>query len=563
MESDELRDIIRKYAVKNALEYGEAQKDAVVGSVFGEHPELKQQAQDVLQAADSVITAINAKDEDELQEMAAGYAYENGNTDETDPLPDLDDAEDGEVVVRFAPNPNGPPTLGSSRGMVINGELRDKYDGTLVLRFDDTDPRTKRPLKTQEYDAYEMYIEDYQWLGYEPDRVVKSSEQFDTYIRYADQLIEQGYAYVCFCSPEDGRMYRENGEACPHRDTDPAENMDNWEQMKNGGIDEGEATVKIKTDMQHKNPAIRDFVAFRIIDDPDHPVTGDEFRVWPLLDFAGAIEDHELGTTHIVRGKDLRASTKRQKYIYDYLDWTYPHVRYWGRVDIDGLETPMSTSALAEMVADGELDGWDDPRAPTVRSLRRRGFTPEALREFWLEMGVTENDVDASMNTLESFNRKIIDPDADRYFFVADPVELTVTDVPDDLKATIQYHPEEDRGTRTVDMSPDDGDITVYVERDDLDNTFLRLKDLCNVEIHDGAATFHSVDHTAAIDRGADIVQWVPRDAVDCRVHMPDGTMVNGLCESSVPEDVVQFVRFGFVHICDSEESVDAFYTHA
>jgi glutamyl-tRNA synthetase len=564
MDDDALRDVLRKYAVRNALDYGKAQKDAVVGKVFGEHPELQQEADRVLQAADDVIADVNARSDDELPELVAEYDYGGDTEDGHDPLPDLEDTDDSDVVLRFAPNPNGPPTLGSSRGMVINGELRDKYDGTLILRFDDTDPRTKRPLKTDEYDAYAMYEEDYGWLGYEPDRVVYSSKRFDTYIEHAERLIEMGKAYVCFCSPEDGRQYREDGEACPHRDTAPTKTMEHWEQMRDGEIAEGAATLKIKTDMQHKNPAIRDWVAFRIINNPDHPVTGNAYRVWPLLDFASAIEDHEQGTTHIVRGKDLRASTKRQQYIYDYFDWTYPQVRYWGRVNIDGLETPMSTSTLAELIDDGDLDSWDDPRAPTVRGLRRRGFTPEAIRDFWLEMGVTENDVDASMDTLDSFNRKIIDPTADRYFFVAEPAELTITDMPDDIQATIPYHPEADRGKRTVDLSPEDGELTVYVEQEDLDSAFLRLKDLCNVDgIGAGTATFHSIDHTAALDRGADIVQWVPGDATDCRVHLPDGATVNGLCEPDVPEDVVQFVRFGFVNITETESDVAAFYTHA
>ncbi|MFB6147512.1 MAG: glutamate--tRNA ligase family protein, partial [Candidatus Nanohaloarchaea archaeon] len=142
------------------------------------------------------------------------YEYEE-EEQEHDPLPDLPGAEDEDVVVRFAPNPNGPPHIGHSRGMVINGELRDKYDGKLILRFDDTDPRKKRPMQ----EAYEMYQEDYEWLGYEPDEVVYSSRQFEKYYRHAEELIEQGNAYVCYCDPEEGQEYRSEGEPCPHRDT--------------------------------------------------------------------------------------------------------------------------------------------------------------------------------------------------------------------------------------------------------------------------------------------------------------------------------------------------------
>lgn len=591
----DVADILRKHAVKNALDYGEAQKDSVIGKVFAEHPELKENAGEVVSQADDIIADVNALSEDELEEFAAAYEYEDDTGEEdTDPLPDLEDAEDG-VVVRFAPNPNGPPTLGSSRGMVVNGALRDKYDGTLILRFDDTDPRTKRPLE----EAYDWYQEDFDWLGYPVDEVIYSSKRFDTYIQRAEELIEMEQAYVCKCSPEEGRKYREEGEACPHRDQSAEENMDLWQQMRgtaspqdavqaandsemrsggsededsdesvasrrkySEGISEGEATLKIKTDMQHKNPAIRDFVAFRIIDDPDHPTTGDEYRVWPLLDFAGAIEDHEMGTTHIVRGKDLQASTERQKYIYDYFDWEYPHVHYWGRVNIHDLETPMSTSTLSEMIADGELNGWDDPRAPTVRALKRRGFQPEAIRDFWLEMGVTENDVEASMDTLNSFNRKQIDEEVDRYFFVQNPVRLEISGVDEDLTAEIPYHPEADRGERRVTVAEEDGEVVVYIDKSDLEDGFLRLKDLCNVEVEEGQATFHSIDHTEAIERNASIIQWVPENAADCNVHMPDGSTVNGLCEQDTPQELVQFVRFGFVNVTDIDDTVEAFFTH-
>jgi len=155
-------------------------------------------------------------------------------------------------------------------------------------------------------------------------RVRYSSKNFDKYIEYAEKLIEMQKAYVCRCSPEEGSDYRSKGEACPHRDRSVEKNMEEWQGMKDGSVKEGAATLKIKTDLDHKNPAVRDFVAFRIIDNPDHPITEDKYRVWPMLDLAGALEDHFMGTTHIVRGKDLRASTKRQKYVYDYFGWEYP-----------------------------------------------------------------------------------------------------------------------------------------------------------------------------------------------------------------------------------------------
>ncbi|QKQ98488.1 glutamate--tRNA ligase [Candidatus Nanohaloarchaea archaeon] len=553
----ELEEIARKYALKNAVEHGgECNPGAVIGKIFAE--EDFENKGEVTEAAQEVCQEVNSRSLEEQESELESFEFEEEEEEEHDPIPDLTNADEyEEIVVRFAPNPNGPPHIGHARGMTINGELRDKYDGKLILRYDDTDPVTKRPLK----EAYDMYAEDYEWLGYEPDEVRYSSKNFDTYIEYAEKLIEMGKAYVCKCSQEEGHEYREKGEACPHRDQSEEKNMELWQGMRNGDIDEGEATLKIKTDMQHKNPAIRDFVAFRIIDDAEHPITGDKYRVWPLLDFQGAIEDHVMGTTHIVRGKELRASTKRQKFIYDYLGWDYPHIQYWGNVKISGFEAPVSTSTLTEMMENGELDGWDDPRAPTLRALRKRGFQPEALQNFYIEMGVSEKDIEASTETLESHNRKIVDDGAERRFFVENPVELEISGIPEDIEPHMARHPDQDWGTRSFDLERDDGTVTVLVEENDLEDGFLRLKGLCNIEIQGETAEYREGDHTEALDRDASIVHWVPASAEKARVFMPDGREIEGRIEPSEYENdtVYQFERFGFVRC---EEEGEFYFAH-
>ncbi|MFB6244771.1 MAG: glutamate--tRNA ligase [Candidatus Nanohaloarchaea archaeon] len=546
----ELEETARKFALKNAVEHdGEANAGSVIGQVIndaGADPE------EVQKVAGRVVSDVNSMDLEEQREEIERFQYED-DEQEHDPLPDLKDAEEGNVVLRFAPNPNGPPHLGHARGMVINGELRDKYDGKLILRFDDTDPVNKRPLK----EAYEMYEEDFNWLGYEPDEVRYSSENFETYIEYAEKLIEMGKAYVCKCSREEGHRHREEGTECPCRSGSPNENMDLWQEMREGGIGEGGATLKIKTDMQHRNPAARDFVAFRIIENPDHPVTGDEYRVWPMLDFAGAIEDQVMGTTHIVRGKDLRDSTTRQKFIYDYLDWEYPNVRYWGTVEVTGFNAPLSTSSIAEMVQDGDLEGWDDPQCGTLRALRKRGFQPEAIRSFFTEMGVNEKDSEASVATLEAENRSIVE-ESDRYFFVREPVELEVEGVPEDVKARPAFHPDHpERGERQLDVERDGGTARVLIEERDLENGLLRLKGFCNVEIQGTSAEYIDGDHTVALERDADIIHWVPSGSDKADVVMPDGSVTQGRIEDVdiEPGEVVQFERFGFVRRGDGEES--------
>jgi len=196
-----LEEIARKYALRNAVQHdGECNPGAVIGKIFAEE-EFDDKGK-VTGTAQEVCQEVNELSLKEQEEELENYEFDIPEKKEHDPVPDLKNAgEMDEVVVRFAPNPNGPPHLGHARGMTVNGELRDKYDGKLILRYDDTDPVTKRPLE----EAYEMYQEDYEWLGYEPDEIRYSSKNFDTYIEYAEKLIEMKKAYVCFCSQEEGQ----------------------------------------------------------------------------------------------------------------------------------------------------------------------------------------------------------------------------------------------------------------------------------------------------------------------------------------------------------------------
>jgi len=167
-------------------------------------------------------------------------------------LPNLPHHE--HVIMRFAPNPNGPATLGSARGIVLNSEYAKRYNGSFILRFDDTDPQTKRPI----LEAYGWYLEDCDWLGASPDVVVTASDRIDTYYRYAERLLEKGFAYVCTCSQKHFKKFKEKAIQCPDRDNTPRENLQLWRQMLNGHFGEKEAVLRIKTDMTSKNPALRD-----------------------------------------------------------------------------------------------------------------------------------------------------------------------------------------------------------------------------------------------------------------------------------------------------------------
>jgi glutamyl-tRNA synthetase len=558
---DETRELVRLYALQNAVEHGDdADPGAVIGTLMGEHPELREDAERISEEAPEVVASVNAMDADERRatlEEEAPEMLEEDEKEDDDGLPELPNADDyDDVVMRFAPNPNGPPTIGSARGMVVNDEYVRGYDGTLVLRYDDTDPVNKRPLP----DAYGWYEEDAEWLGVDVDEKYRASDRLETYYEHARELIEEGAAYVCDCPAEEFSERKAEGLACPHRDRTVEENLTEWEKMQNDATD---TVLRVKTDIEHKNPALRDWVAFRIVEEP-HPLTGDEYRVWPMLDFQSAVDDHLLGTTHIIRGKDLRDSEGRQRYVYDAFGWSYPEVLHWGRISVEEYGT-LSTSSLAEAIEEGEYDGWDDPRVPTVRALRRRGIRGEALRGALLELGVSDADVEFSMEHVYSANRALVDDEANRYFFVRDPVCVEVEDAPSKT-AHPPLHPDDDRGEREI-----RADDAVLLEPDDLPEVGekLRLKSLYNVEVvsTDPPVVRHVGNDLSLVREGdASVVHWmsaVDGETVEATLRTPNGDE-EGVVEAAARDEagsVVQFERVGFARI-EKDEPFVAFFAH-
>ena len=557
---EEIRELIEKYALQNAVKYNAAPNaGAVMGKLMGEHPELRARAKEVSPLVNEVLAEVKRTSPEEWQKRLEAIAPEllmqlSERKEPDKGLPALEGAEKG-VVMRFAPNPNGPPTLGSARGIIVNSEYVKKYGGKFIIRFDDTDPVKKRPMP----EAYGWYLEDCCWLGAEPDLVITASERVDLYYPIAEELIRCGGAYVCGCPQATFKEHKDHGLECGHRDQSVEQNLLLWGQMLDGTLEEGEAVLRVKTDMHHKDPAIRDWPAFRIVT-ASHPLVGDKYRVWPLLDFESAVEDHLLGTTHIIRGKDLTDSGIRQRYLYSYLGWEYPHVIHWGRIKIHQFGS-FSTSKLRKAIEAGEYSGWDDPRVPTVRAMRFRGIRPEALRKFMIDLGVGETDISISMDSIYAENRKLIDPEANRRFFVWDPVALEIEgDVPALARAPL--HPTADRGFREIPAGN-----KLFISRSDLEafqvGDNIRLKDLCNVEItglEPARARFLGKD----MGKRTKIIHWAPLDGVAVKVLKPDG-IDEGIGEAGIAEElgkVVQFERYGFVRINCLGDPIVANYAH-
>jgi len=568
---EDLRERVRtaaeKHALLNAVKHeSDPEVGPIMGPLMGEHPEFREHGDEVPGVVGQIVAEVAELEHEDRRERLAELdpdaleEIEAEDEGEEHPLPDLPGAEDYEEVrMRVAPNPNGPWHIGHARMPAVIGEYAERYDGWFCVRFDDTDPETKRP----DLEAYDQILADVEYLGFEPDDVYRASDRMETYYERARELIEAGGAYTCSCPGEAFSELKNAGEPCPHRDQDPEDALADFAAMVEGEYSAGEKVLRVRTDIEHKNPALRDWVAFRMVDTPHPRESASEYRCWPMLDFQSGIDDHELGITHIVRGIDLQDSAKRQRFVYDYFDWSYPEVIHWGHVQVDAYDVPMSTSSIAELIEAGDLDGWDDPRAPTLKSLRRRGIRGEAIVEAMAGLGTSTSNVDLAMSTIYANNRELIDEDADRYFLVRDGLEVPLTGGPDEANPPL--HPDDpERGERSIPVGE-----TVLLEEADLPGHGQRvwLKGLGCVENVRDAFQFTGEDLEVVTSGEVDVVHWVPgRASIPCRLRTPEGD-VQARAEPGVDDlptdDVVQFERVGFARIDrhDENETV-AYFAH-
>ncbi|MEZ3144569.1 glutamate--tRNA ligase [Halobaculum sp. MBLA0143] len=566
---DRVREEAQLHALLNAVKHdSDPEVGAILGPLMGENPEFREHGDEVAGVAAPAVGEVAEMDEtqrrDRLAEVAPDRLAELEADDEEDDraLPDLPNVDDYDTVrMRAAPNPNGPWHLGHVRMPSVIGTYKERYDGEFVVRFDDTDPETKRP----DLDAYDAILEAVDYLGFEPDEVIRASDRLETYYDHARELIDRGGAYTCSCPAEEFRGLKADAEACPHREKGVETVHEEFDAMVAGEYDAGEMVLRVKTDIEHKNPALRDFVAFRMIDTPHPREAAAEYRCWPMLDFQSGIDDHLTGVSHIIRGIDLQDSAKRQQFVYDYFDWEYPEVLHWGHVQFDEYDVKVSTSSIAELIDDGELTGWDDPRAPTIASLRRRGVRGRAIVDAMVELGMSTSDVDLAMSSVYAHNRDLVDDETDRLFFVRDGQRLPVTgDHPEAGHPPV--HPDhEDRGTREIPV----GDA-VLLEPDDVpaDGERVWLKGFgCLRRDGDGLA-WDGQDITVVREEGVPVVHWVSADDSEPVVmRTPDGD-VTGRAEPRLVEyetdDLVQFERVGFARIDEpaGDETAVAYYAH-
>ena len=559
---DDTRSVLLIAALLNAVKHKSVPAaGAVMGAILGTHPELRSKAAEIKGLLGSVLDEVSSLSVEEREEKLKTLApdqyaslFEKKEKKKAG-LPDLPKSEGG-VVMRFAPNPSGPLHLGHARAAFLNDEYIRRYGGKYILRIEDTDPKRVDP------EAYDMVREDITWMGLSISETIFQSDRFSKYYEVGKELIQKGHAYVCRCDNEKFKDLKMHKTACPCRSQSPEEAMDLFEQMLEGVFAEGEVGVRLKTDLNHPDPAMRDYPLFRVLTSTPHQRV--DAIVYPLMNLSVAVDDHLLGMTHVIRGKDHIANTKRQEFIFNYMGWETPVYRHYGRMGIEGVV--LSTSQMRAGIQSGEYSGWDDVRLGTLRAMARRGIQPQAVRNAVVEIGIGETDIQFSWENLYAKNKDIIDSNADRFFFVPDPVRVLISGSEKVVAKAMRYPGDESRGYREIPY-----ESSIYLPRAELASGagFLRLKDLFNVRVlYDGdtiRGEYAGDDLQEARSKKAPIIQWLPeKHANPCTLKTPDGD-VSGVCEPeavAAKDRIVQFERVGFARIDATGNPAVAYFTH-
>ncbi len=404
----------RAYALKNAVHYsGKANTGAVISGLFAEglkKEEVKEYSKKINEIVNSVNKLSLEKQEKEYEELKEKISQRETR----EGLEELPNVPKKGVIMRFAPAPSGPLHVGHIISNMISSLYVKKYGGKFYVRIEDTNPEKIFA------GSYKSIKEDCDWIFGNVAEYIIQSDRMSIYYKYAEKLINLKKAYVCTCSQEKFKKFSELKENCPCRNNDLKENLQRWKKMldseqvqassvKNAkrdkkGYKEGEAVLRFKSDMKDPNPAMRDFPLARI-NLTKHPRQGNKYRVWPLMNLSVSVDDIEYNMTHVIRGKDHMDNAKRQRIFYAALgiEKKFPWTFFMGRIKFTDLV--LSKRKITAAIERGEYEGWEDERLPTIASLRKRGYKPEAFAKFAEQRGLTA--VDKVMDSKDFF--KILD----------------------------------------------------------------------------------------------------------------------------------------------------------
>jgi len=576
--NDEIDRLVNAIALKNAAEHsGSTNVNTVLAKILSLRPELKKEIKTLMAEIKTVVDSVNKMDVELQKKYLNEIDLEDSKIDSkstqkhvaSHSLPELQ-MTGTRVITRFPPEPNGYPHIGHAKAAIIDEEYARRYDGKLILRFDDTNPQNE---KLEYYEAIRSGLE---WLGVKPDIVKNTSDDIFVLHDYGKKLTLDGNAYVCTCDTNKIHKMRMQQVECPCRGNidDAEKNKERLDKLFDGTYHQNDAIVRFKGNMQDNNTVLRDPTLFRIIEAP-HPLLGDKVQVWPTYDFAAPVEDCLDGVSHALRSKEYELRNALYLDILDRLELRKPIVVEFSRLEFENM--PVSKRKIKQLIDDNHIAGWDDPRLLTLSAMRKRGFDPRAIRSFVLSLGLTLAESKPPFKTLESMNRKILEPIAIRLFFVKDPIKIIVEDA-QDTKVTLRNHPNIDLGTRQVEVSN-----VVYISQDDAilltEDEEIRLMELYNIKIKDidlDKKVITASYLNNEIVRDMKKIQWVsdknntnytvlvPKELyIDDKFNPNSLERIEGYAETSILQlksnTQLQLTRFGF---CNTQEKTTAIFIH-
>jgi glutamyl-tRNA synthetase len=532
---------LRNIALTNRDKHGSANPGSVLGQALGGHPELKKDVKTLREHIARITKEVNDLSDTEFStlfdKVPKGPVKEKKKK-EMKPLANVK----GKIVMRFAPSASGPMHIGHAYSLGVSAMYTESMDSHFILRIEDTNPENIDPT------AYAMLEEGGRWLT-RIDEVIIQSDRLGVYYDYAEKLVRLGGGYVCTCTSDDFRAIAFKKIACPCRDLGVEEHQKRYAAMFST-YKPGEAVLRCRSEINHPNPALRDFPLMRINENP-HARQGTEHRVWPLMNLAVVCDDIESGMTHIIRAKDHVDNAKRQEYLYNYFEKPIPETMFVGKINFTDMK--VKTSLIRLEIENGKYSGWNDVRLPFLAALKRRGYQPGAFMKYAKEVGVSSTDKKVTkkdfFKTLDAFNRDIIDPTARRYFFIENPVLIKIPELTP-REVELEKHPNQPLfGIRRFNVTED-----FLIEKKDLEragNGIHRLMDCLNFKKDGDHITFDSFKYEVYKENGKHIMHWlVAGDTIPVRILMPDGEVKEGLGESGLAGmkqgEIIQFERFGF-----------------
>ncbi len=566
MISEKIKKEARKFALKNALDYGKADVSAVLGKVLAANPRMKDDVRSLAVVAKAAVQEVNKMKKQEIEKELEPYSEEFERLAEakaekgSKPRMEITGAEEGKVVTRYPPEPGGYMPIGNAKQCILSDELAKKYDGKIYLYFDDTNPEKSR----QEY--VDGIKRDTEWLGVRFAKEYFASDYIEKIYESGRRLLEHGDAYVCLCDENKVKKDRADKNECVHRLHTKQRNLELFDEMLAGKYAEGIAIVRLLGDMNSDNAAFRDPTLFRI-KKAAHFRQGSKYAVWPTYHINTPVVDYLNGVTDVIRGKEYEIWDEVNKKMLQALGIKPPRMHYEARLRIKG--SVGGKRDIRKLIKEGIVATWDDPRLLTIAALRRRGIQPQAIKNFVLRFGMSKTDAVVNIEMLLAENKKIIEPMARHLFFVELPVKFVVKGAKK-KHVKLRLHPTDHSEFREYDTGG-----TFYISYNDAkslkNGDVVRLKDLFDAKViskgKDGVAA-----EPAPSAEGGKIIQWVSdENYVDCSIVIPTDLVnengdvikdslrtVKGYVESYAERlsahEIVQFERVGYCILDDAKE---------